>query len=352
MDFKKYGKVLAIAGVFILIMAVSFTVAGCSKEPVAASINGKVITVAEVDKQLDQVLKASGQHGDLFNGEQGQQLREQFRMQILDRLIDLQIMLQEAEKRGITATAKDVDAKLESIKQQLNIKSEKQLDDALKQNGLTKEQMREELRKGIIVDRLGEQVTRSVKVTDKEAEQYYNTHKSEFATKDQIHAAHILVQKEEDAKNILQQVQNGADFAALAKQYNSDSTKDTGGDLSWIEKDKLDATFADAAWNLQPGQICSAPVKTQFGYHIIKLIDKKAAVQKTFEEAKAEAKDRLLKQKKAEAWQKWFDGIKKKTDIRKYLTPPKTEAPVVPNTGGTQGGSQGGNASSQQQQGR
>lgn len=327
--------------VIALIAAITLTVAGCSKDPLAATINGKSITVAEVDKQLDQTLKASGQQSQVFEGPQGKQLKDQFRMQLLDRMVDIEIMTQEANKRRIKVTDKDVDAKLKQLMKQLNIKDDKQLDDALKQSGLTRDQMKDQLRKGILRDKLGEQVTKGVKVTDKEVENYYNTHKSEFATKDRIHAAHILLQKEEDAKNVLQQVQGGGDFAALAKQYNPDSTKNTGGDLSWINKDSLDPVFAEAAWNLQPGQINSQPIKTQFGYHIIKLIDKKLGTQRTFEEAKADAKEKLLKQKKAEVWQKWFNDIKKKADVKKYLTPPKTEAPIVPSPGGAQGGAQG-----------
>lgn len=339
MKLRRYGLVIA------MIAAITLTVAGCSKDPLAATINGKSITVAEVDKQLDQTLKASGQQSQVFEGPQGKQLKDQFRMQLLDRMIDIEIMTQEANKRGIKVADKDVDAKLKQLMKQLNIKDNKQLDDALKQSGLTKDQMKDQLRKGILIDKLGEQVTKGIKITDKEVEDYYNTHKSEFATKDQIHAAQILLQKEEDANKVLQQVQNGGDFAALAKQYNPDSTKDTGGDLSWINKDSLDSVFAEAAWNLQPGQISSQPIKTQFGYHIIKLIDKKLGAQRTFEEAKADAKEKLLKQKKAEAWQKWFNDIKKKADVKKYLTPPKTEAPVVPSPGGAQGGTQGGSPS-------
>lgn len=330
MKFRKHGLVVA------LIALIALAVAGCSKEPLAATVNGKPITIAEVDEQLNQVLKVSGQHSQIFNGSQGEQLKNLYRAQLLDRLINIKLMMQEAEKRGITVTDKDIDAKLKQLMKQLNIKDDKQLDEVLKQNGLTKEQMRDQLRQGLIIDKLGDQITKNVKVTDKEVEDYYNTHKSEFATKDQIHAAHILLQTESEANKVLQQLHNGADFAALAKQYNPDSTKNTGGDLSWVDKDQLDPAFAEAAWNMQPGQISSQPVKTKFGYHIIKLIGKKPGVQKTFEEAKAEVKDKLLKQKKDEVWQKWFDGIKKKADIKIYLTIPKTKAPPSPGT--TQGG--------------
>jgi parvulin-like peptidyl-prolyl isomerase len=137
-------------------------------------------------------------------------------------------------------------------------------------------------------------------------------------------AAHILVQKEEDAKRILTEIKGGADFATLAKKYSIDpGSKDNGGKMPWTDKDKFVPEFAEACWKLNPGQI-SELVKTDYGYHIIKLIDKRPGGQMTFAEAKSEAKEQLLSKMKQDNYSKLIEKLKKKADIKKYLPEEKT----------------------------
>lgn len=316
MKFYKYGVALA------LILAVAIAVVGCSKEPLAGEVNGKNITIADVDQRLQQM---AGQQAEMFNGPQGEKLKEQFRVNVLDQLIDMELMLQEADKQGIKVSDKAIGAKIKDMMKTYNIKSNKDLEDILKKQKTTMEKFRSEISKLMIIDALGEKITKNVKVSDKDAENYYNTHKIEFATKDQVHVQHILVQKLEDAQKIQKELAGGADFGKLAKQYSIDpGSKDKGGEYPWTDKEKYVPAFGDASWKLTPGQI-SQPVKTDYGYHIIKLIDKKPAGQRTFAEAKDEIKQKLLSQKKREEFNKWLEGLKKKATIKKYLTAPKTE---------------------------
>ncbi len=317
MKFYKYGLAL------VLILAVAIAVVGCSKEPLAGEVNGKNITVAEVDERLAQM---TAQQPDAFSGAQGEQLKQQFRANVLDQLVDMELMLQEADKMGIKITDKAIDAKVKEMMKTYNIKDQKALEDILKKQKTTVEKFRGEISKLMIIDALGEKVTKGVKVSDKDAEDYYNTHKTEFATKDQVHVAHILVQKQEEAQKILKDLQGGADFGKLAKQSSIDpGSKDKGGEYPWTDKDKYVPAFGNASWKLEPGQL-SQPIKTDYGYHIIKLIGKRPAGQRTFEEVKQEIKDKLLSQKKKEEFNKWLNTIRKKATIKKFITPPKTEA--------------------------
>jgi len=317
MKFYKYGLVL------ILILAVAIAVVGCSKEPLAGEVNGKKITVADVDERLQQM---TAQQPDVFKGPQGEQLKQQYRANILDQLVDMELMLQEADKVGIKITDKAIDAKVKEMMKTYNIKDQKALEDILKTQKTTMEKFRGEISKLMIIDALGEKVTKGVKVSNKDAENYYNTHKTEFATKDQVHVAHILVQKQEDAQKVLKDLQGGADFGKLAKQYSIDpGSKDKGGEYPWTDKDKYLPAFGDASWKLEAGQL-SQPIKTDYGYHIIKLIGKRPAGQRTFAEVKEEIKQKLLAQKKKEEFNKWLKNLRKKATIKKYISPPKTEA--------------------------
>ncbi|MDI6717165.1 MAG: peptidylprolyl isomerase [Actinomycetota bacterium] len=327
MRFLKYG--LAVA----LIAVIAIYVAGCSREPLAATVNGKNITVAEVDERLKQMM---GNHMEQFKGEQGKILEDQVKYDLLNKMIERELLVQEADKLGIKVSKKQLDAKIKEMMKAFNLKDEKALLEALKQQSMTLEQFKEDVEKYAKVQMLGERITKDVKVAPKEVEDYYNLNKNEFLTKDQVHAAHILVDKEEDAKKILKELRNGADFAELARKYSIDTgSKSSGGDLSWKDKDMYVKEFADACWSLEPGQL-SEPVKTQYGYHIIKLIDKKPARQKTFSEVESQIKEKLVLAKKQELFNKWYSDIKKKAVIKIYLKQPQ-QTPTAPTPGAPSG---------------
>ncbi|MBE0446852.1 MAG: peptidylprolyl isomerase [Actinobacteria bacterium] len=330
MKFLKYG--LAI----VLITAVALTVAGCSKEPLAATVNGKKITVAEVNEKLEvQMEQFAGQYGDMFKGPEGQRMKDQLRQAVLDQLINMELVIQEVDRQGIKITDKEVDAKVKEIIKIYNLKDEKDLEQALKQKGTTVAQFKEEVGRAIKIEKL---ISKGIKVSSKDIEKYFKDNKKDFVAQDQIMAAHILVQKEEDAKNILEQIKGGADFAQLAKQYSTDpGSKDKGGRLDWADKDDFVPEFADACWKLNPNEI-SDLVKTDYGYHIIKLIDKKPSRQMELAEVRDQVKERLLMKKKQEVYTKLIDRLKKKADIKMYPMESKATSPQGVAPGGAQPG--------------
>lgn len=149
-------------------------------------------------------------------------------------------------------------------------------------------------------------------VTPEEVQAAYQQNKTMFSTPEQIRASHILFKTEgkdkeavrKQAEAVLAKVKAGGDFAALAKQYSEDSSKDAGGDLDYFGRGAMVKPFEDAAWALQIGQV-SGLVESQFGFHIIKLTDKKPAMNRTFEQVKPQLEDQLKTQKaQAEAAKK------------------------------------------------
>jgi peptidyl-prolyl cis-trans isomerase D len=144
-------------------------------------------------------------------------------------------------------------------------------------------------------------------VTQQEAEARYRQNMQMYSTPDQIRASHILLKTEgkdeatvrKQAEAVLAKVKAGEDFAALAKQYSEDTSKDNGGDLDYFGRGAMVKEFDEAAWALQPGQTTDL-VKTQYGFHIIKLTDRRAASTKTFAEVRAQVEDQI-KWEKAQA---------------------------------------------------
>lgn len=153
----------------------------------------------------------------------------------------------------------------------------------------------------------------SMKVSDAEIKEYYNSHKDEFMEKESVKAQHILVKVNKDsdkaawaaAKKKAEMIRNkavkGGDFAALAKEYSDDpGSKNNGGELGFFARGRMVPEFEKAAFSLKKGEI-SQPVKTAFGYHVIKVEDKKQAHQKTLDEVKKEIRQDLLKKKQKKA---------------------------------------------------
>ena len=134
--------------------------------------------------------------------------------------------------------------------------------------------------------------------------------------KDEIHAAHILVEIKEEADNIYQQLKNGADFTQLAKEKSIDpSAKNNGGDLGFFGWGKMVPEFQDVAFKLKTGEI-SRPVQTQYGWHIIKLIEKRSAEQAPYEEAKKTIQARLEQTKREQRVKEYFEELKKKVGFK------------------------------------
>jgi len=131
-------------------------------------------------------------------------------------------------------------------------------------------------------------------VTDSKLHAEYETYIKAQPQREEINARHILVKTEAEAKQVIAQLERGADFAKLAKDKSIDPAgKDSGGDLGWFTKDQMVQEFATAAFALKKGQFTKTPVKTRFGWHVIKLVDRRSAPPATFDEVKQQLAAKL-----------------------------------------------------------
>lgn len=158
-----------------------------------------------------------------------------------------------------------------------------------------------------------EEIETGMKTLDADSQAYYEANKESYAV-DEVTASHILVEKEETAKEILAKLESGEKFEDLAKEYGTDGTKDQGGSLGTFGRGEMVKEFEDAAFAMEPGEISSEPVKSEFGYHIIKLTDKNQGTR-TYEEVK----DSIISNLVSQEAQKQINALKGSTEIE-YLT--------------------------------
>ena len=133
-----------------------------------------------------------------------------------------------------------------------------------------------------------------ITVSDGDISAYYNEHKSNYQAPDSVRASHILTKTEPEALAALKEIQGGADFAEVAKKRSICPSAPRGGDLDYFSKGQMVPEFETAAFALKVGAVTPKPVKTQFGYHIIKLTDRKAAHTKTLDDVRTEIKNEVL----------------------------------------------------------
>ncbi|MDI6689813.1 MAG: peptidylprolyl isomerase [Actinomycetota bacterium] len=297
--------------ILLVLFATSFC--GCAKK-VAATVNDEKIYLSEVEKELE-VLKAK--HAELFKGAKGKEYEKTFKKNILDSMIEKELGIQEAKKQGIRVSEKEVESRYNQMKKMFP--STKSFEEALKKAGLTPSKFKVRLREQLLMDKIWTKVTKGIEVSEEEMAEYYEKNKNRFKEPEKVKTRHILLGSEKEAKDILKKLKDGEDFGELAKKYSMDkATKDQGGSLDWMAREQLAPEFADAAFRLNPGEI-SDVVKTQYGFHIIKLEEKKTEHQKSFEEVKDQAKQELLRERQTKKYQAWVKKLRKKAKIKIYI---------------------------------
>jgi foldase protein PrsA len=242
----------------------------------------------------------------------------------LDQLVTEHILMQEARKNKIEATKEEVQARIDQDK--LAVGGEQAYLEILKnQIKMSEKEYQAEVEKQIIVEKLYQQIVAGQTVTDEEIQKYYQENQSQYLVPMQIRARHILVATEEEAKTILNELKAGADFAQLALDKSIDpSAKQNQGDLGFFAEDaSFVPEFKDAAFKLKVGEI-SAPIKTEYGYHIIKVEEQKESHQQSFEEVKASIAEELRASRESEKFEQYVEELRQQAKIDKEELPVPT----------------------------
>ncbi|AKS37494.1 peptidylprolyl isomerase [Anoxybacillus gonensis] len=232
--------------------------------------------------------------GNITKDELYNEMKERFGKDVLRDLVHEKVL-----SKKFKVTDKEIDKEIENLKEMYGV----QYDLAVQQNG------EEAIRNMVKLDLLRQKAAmEDIKVSDEELKKYYNEYKPK------VKASHILVDDEKTAKEIKAKLEKGEDFAKLAKEYSKDTgSAQNGGDLGWFGPGKMVEEFEKAAYALKVGEV-SDPVKTQFGYHIIKVTDKEE--KKSFDEMKEEMEYEVKKSKlDASKVQSKLDKLMKEANV-------------------------------------
>jgi foldase protein PrsA len=330
-------RFLAFLGVALVAGALA-SGCGSAKKSVGADevavVGDCVISKDQFNRLIDQAkqsYKAQKQPFPDVGTEQYAALRKQG-MQFLVQRCEFN---QKADELGVTITDADVDKQLATIKAQYFGKGgkcdaacESKYQTQIKKQGLTPDQVREDVRASVVQNKLYTKVTDGVTVSDTEIDEYYKKNKQQYVQPESRDVRHILVKKKTLADQLYQQLSSGGDFAALAKKYSQDpGSKASGGKLT-ISKGRQVPEFDKSAFSLAVHEL-SKPVKTQYGWHIIQALTPiKKATTTPLSEVRTAIRQQLLQQKKQEEMKKWVDdttaSFAKKTTYQVGYAPPAT----------------------------
>ncbi|GKU77937.1 peptidylprolyl isomerase [Paenibacillus sp. L3-i20] len=249
----------------------------------------------------------------------------------LTNMIEEELVQQEAAAASVELTDQDISEEIEAIKLQFG--SDEAFNAKLAESGITIDDLREDVRHYTLIRKILQPKTN---VTDDAVKKFFDENKAVLgAAPEQVRASHILVKTKEEADAIIADLKAGADFAETAKTKSTDTNSAVnGGDLNFFGKEgDMVPEFAEAAFALEVGAISGA-VKSDFGYHIIKKTDHKAANEPKFEDKKAAIRTVLIGQEVSQLSPAWLEEIKKKAKItnsfdKKEEPAAETEAPAA-----------------------
>jgi len=316
-----------LVGVTILVLV------GCDAAEPVANVDSqakKIVTFeggAVTQGELDEFAEQSGLDASMSKDDPQYQAAVQ---QLLPQLVGIEIAKAYAREHDITVSDEEVDQEIEKIKEQVgdqarssgqDLSNQEAYEQALKQNNITEDQLREDIRENLPVQKVQERVTGDAAPSDKEIQNYYEKNKeAQFTTPEQRCVRHILFNKDqkEKAEDVKQKLEHGGDFAKLAKEYSQDpGSAENGGDLGCLGKGETVPEFEQAAFGAKQGEIVGS-VKTEFGYHILKVTDVKTEQARSLQEVESQIRSQLATEKQSEVFNKWVEEQKKKRDV-KYL---------------------------------
>lgn len=236
---------------------------------------------------------------------------------IENELIERRLFVQAAHEKGIKATEAEIDAEWQTLLKEQYGGKEDFFERDLKRSSYTTRLFRQELSERILVRHIREQIQKNAVASEEILKAHYDKHKNEYMAPERISAQHILIHIDEEkangeaqalqkAQNILEQLQQGKSFTELARKSDDTTNNEQGGQLPLFSRGEMVPLFEKAVWSMQPGTTSSSPVKTEFGYHIIRRGPTIAAGPKPFEEAKNIFSARLQSEAEELALQEWL----------------------------------------------
>ena len=291
----------------------------------AMTVNGEGVSRAFVQAQVDALINERGMN---YGGITQPDAYKRFQREIVEQLIAQALLWQEADRRDFVVGDAAVDVRLEEIRSEFDSPLAFQF--KMEEGGFTEDAFREDVRRKLSVQRMiTDGIVPGISISDDELEEFYNANLEQMRRLPEVHARHILITPESsepeviaaarlEIEAILAEIHDGADFVALAKTRSQGPSAPRGGDLGYFGPGKMVPPFERAAFALQPGEI-SEVVQTQFGYHVIRVEDRRGGETVPLEEAADQIRSYLGQQALQNAVEVLVTKLRDDGDVEIFL---------------------------------
>ena len=288
---------------------------------IAVSVDGKILKKSELEKNINEMITKLK---DKVPADKQKDLRENIKKQVVNTFIIRTLLANEIERRKIVASDQEIKRARDKI--QASLPPGKKIDEFFKEKGISKE----EIPFAVKIEKFRNmEIGIKAKPTQKEISKFYKDNSEKFVDPESVHVRHILVatkkddddkvkaQKKEKIENVRKQLLNGGNFAELARKNSDCPSKDAGGDLNFIRRGQTVKPFEDAAFS-QEKNVIGPVITTEYGYHIIQVLDRKPAKKIALEAVKDKISAYLDQQKKSEAFSAVLKNLQQKAKIIVY----------------------------------
>jgi len=320
-----YFWALTMTMVFLVIPLTAWAGKKQAPEDFAAKVNGAVIEREDFDRAVAQIEQRFARMGKQLSDPQ----RLEIKKNVLAELINRELLLQESQKSGVKVEVAEVKEQLDRMRSQYATEAE--FKRALNMMGFSETNIELQLKERMEVRRfVNDRIAKKITIPEEEIKASYDSHPQIFKRPESVQASHILikvdptaneVQKAEARKEIAMienKLKKGEDFAALAKAYSQGPSSVKGGDLGYFRRGQMVKPFEAAAFALKPGEV-SGIVETRFGYHIIKVFDKKPNTIISYEDARNRITQYLKNEQVQQQLNQYVDELKKSATIKRFI---------------------------------
>ena len=316
----------------VLCALISVVLAGCQPADTTANSDSgaKKVATFEGGEVTEGELQEFAQQSGLGELDPNSPEYETAVQQVMPQLVGIEIAKTYAQEEGITVSDAEVDQEIENIKKQVgeqarssgqDVSDQEAFDQALEQNQISEEELRQDVRENLPVQQVQERVSGDAEPSQEEVQAFYDENKTaQFTQPAQRCVRHILFNKDQQqkAEDVKEQLQNGGDFAELAKENSQDpGSAENGGDLGCLGKGETVAPFEEAAFAADQGEIVG-PVETEFGYHLIEVTDIREEQTQPLEDVEGQITAQLAATQQEEEFTKWIEDQKQQRNV-KYL---------------------------------
>jgi peptidyl-prolyl cis-trans isomerase C len=322
---RKHGRwFLSMLLIFFIIVSCDSLSLAAKKQTTSDKVavaNGVIITQKDLDTEMTIIKERLAMMKRPFSDSQLQEFKEK----TLEKIIGRELLFQESQKKEIKIDDAKVNEELMALKKKYA--SEADFKKSLSEKNLDETALKDKLKQSLAIKELVDQLfIQKVNISEEEIKSYYDSQPQLFKQPEKVHASHILIKVDPNAdetrkaearkkiEKIQQRLKKGEDFATLAKEFSQCPSSAKGGSLSYFARGQMVKPFEEASFSLKPGEM-SDIVETQFGYHLIKVIDKKPETTIAFKDAKDRIEQYLKNKKVQDQVKEYVDTLKKKAKI-------------------------------------